>query len=572
MRPGRAAVEEPPAGWRSEVKRNGFAGGLLLAALSVVWGCAAGEGGEDWRALLDGDEIREYMRTLASDEFMGRAPGHPGGDMAAEYIAEHFRSFGLEAPEGSYFQTVPMVGNTTDPASVRLTFRGPGGEVSPQYLDEFVMNAGDPTATSARASGELVFAGYGIDAPENDWNDFEGVDARGKILLVLVNDPPAPPQEPDLFGGRAMTYYGRWTYKYEEAARQGALGALIVHETEPAGYPWSVVRGGWSGEQFSLPPDPDSPAPPAILGWVSLDAARELLGLAGLEFDALKAEAARRGFRARPTGIRVDASLAASTRTVDTRNVVGLVRGSARPDEVITVTSHYDHFGIGEPVNGDSIYNGAYDNASGTALLMALAQRVAAGPPPERSVLFIATAAEEQGLLGAQWYAQSPLYPLSRTVAEINVDGANLWGETEDAIVQGAERSELGAFVEPRAAELGLTLMPDAEPEKGFFFRSDHFPFAKAGVPSLYVEHGRRYRGRPPGWGDSIQADYTANHYHAPSDEFREDFVFDGAVQQGALVLLTLMDIANSEAWPNWYEGQEFKAARDRMMAGAAGN
>ena len=518
---------------------------------------------------LSGDGIREHTQTLSSDQFLGRGPGQPGGDIAAEYIANHFRDYGLEPVDGSYFQSVPMVGYTADPTSVALSFDGEGGEVTVPYLDGFVLNAGDPQAASVSGSAELVFVGYGIDAPEAEWNDFGDVDVAGKFLLILVNDPPAPAEEPDLFGGPAMTYYGRWTYKWEEAARQGALGALIVHDTEPAGYPWSVVRGGRSGEQFALPPDPSGPAPAGMLGWVTRDVAEQVLALGGYRLDQLELAAQSRDFVALPTGVTATAELQNIVRTVETKNVVGLLPGSERPDEVITLTSHYDHFGVGESIDGDSIYNGAYDNASGTALLLELARVFAFHEDrPARSLLFISTAAEEQGLLGSQWYVQSPLFPLSQTVAEINVDGANLWGETDDVTVQGEERSELGVFVRARAEEMGLQIMPDAEPEKGYFFRSDHFPFAKAGVPSLYIEHGRTYRGRPADWGHQIQAEFVGRHYHAPSDEFSESFVFDGAVQQGLLVFLTAMDIATDDTWPNWHDGQEFKAARDAMMAG----
>jgi Zn-dependent M28 family amino/carboxypeptidase len=512
-------------------------------------------------------EIAEHMRTLASDEYLGRGPGHVGGEMAAEYIARRFGEYGLEAPAGSYLQPFPIIGTTPEPSSVSLSFTGPDGSVRPTYLDDFVLRAGDPVAAGAQGEAELVFVGYGINAPETGWDDFAGTDVTGKYVMILVNDPPAPPTEPDLFGGVAMTYYGRWTYKYEEAARQGALGALVVHETGPAGYPWSVVRGGFSGEQFALPPDPAGPPPPAFLGWVSLDLATAVLAAGGHDFDDLKARAGTRGFTAIETGVMVQGSVDSRVRTVETQNVAGLLRGSTRPDEYILVTSHYDHFGIGETIEGDSIYNGAYDNASGTGLILAMARALSSMErTPERSIVFIATGAEEQGLLGAEWYVQAPLYPLDRTVAEVNFDGANLWGLTSDVIVQGEERSELGAFVRARAAELGLTIMPDAEPQNGYFFRSDHFPFAKAGVPSLYVEHGRQYVGRPEGWGADIQSEYTARYYHAPSDEFRDDFVFDGAVQQGTLGMLTVLDIAADQTWPNWHEGQEFKAARDAMM------
>jgi Zn-dependent M28 family amino/carboxypeptidase len=542
---------------------------LFLAALFVAACGTYDDSSSTWDVPLSGDGIREHTQTLSSDQFLGRGPGQAGGDIAADYIANHFRDYGLEPVEGSYFQSVPMIGYTADPASVALSFDGEGGQMTAPYLDGFVLNAGDPQAGSVSGSAELVFVGYGIDAPEVGWNDFEGVDVAGKFLLILVNDPPAPSDEPDLFGGPAMTYYGRWTYKWEEAARQGALGALIIHDTEPAGYPWSVVRGGRSGEQFALPPDPSGPAPAGMLGWVTRDVADQVLTLAGYRLDQLEAAAQSRDFVALPTGITATGQLQNIVRSVETKNVVGLLPGSERPNEVITITSHYDHFGIGENIDGDSIYNGAYDNASGTALLLELARVFAFDADrPARSLLFISTAAEEQGLLGSQWYVQSPLFPLSQTVAEINVDGANLWGETEDVTVQGEERSGLGVFVRARAEEMGLQIMPDAEPEKGYFFRSDHFPFAKAGVPSLYIEHGRTYRGRPADWGHQIQAEFVGRHYHAPSDEFSESFVFDGAVQQGVLVYRTAKDIAMDDTWPDWHDGQEFKAARDAMMEG----
>ena len=543
---------------------------LCVAVGLALVGCAeSGSAPSTPDVTLDGNLMRQHLVELSSDAFLGRGPGQPGGDIAAEYIANRFADYGLEAVNGSYFQPVPMVGYATDPASVSLSFRGLDGSMAAPYLDGFVLNAGDPEATEVSGSAEVVFVGYGVDAPENGWNDFAGVDVRGKFILILVNDPPATAEEPGLFGGPAMTYYGRWTYKWEEAARQGALGALIVHETEPAGYPWSVIRGGRSGEQFSLPPDPAAPEPAGMVGWVTRDVAAGMLALGGLDYETLKVAAGARGFVAVPTGIMAAATLRSAVRNVETRNVVGLLRGSRRPDDIITITSHYDHFGVGEPIDGDSIYNGAYDNASGTALLMELARTFAALPePPSRSILFISTAAEEQGLLGSQWYVQSPLFPLDQTVAEINVDGANLWGETDDVVVHGEERSGLGAFIRPRAAELDLQIMPDAEPEKGFFFRSDHFPFAKGGVPSLYIEHGRKYRNRPEGWGQAIQEEFTAQRYHAPSDEFSSDFVFEGAVQEGLLVFRTAWDIAQDGAWPTWNEGQEFKAARDAMMRG----
>jgi len=541
--------------------------GSTLVALSV-FGCGpdAPDADQPEPPALSGERILADTRTLSSDDFLGRGPGQAGGDLAVSFIADAFEKAGLEPVDGSWTQSVPMIGTTSDPSSVRLSLQGEGGTVEPTYLDDFVLNAGDPAGDPVEVDAELVFVGYGIDAPENGWDDFGDDGVEGKVLLILVNDPPAPADDPERFGGVAMTYYGRWTYKYEQAARVGAAGALIVHETEPAGYPWSVVRGGWSGEQFALPPDPQGPAPVPFLGWVSRETAGEALAVGGLDFEELKQAAASRDFQPVATGVQVGAVVESTTREVATQNVVGMIPGDTRPEEVITVTAHYDHFGVGEAIDGDSIYNGAYDNASGTALLIELARSIAGlESAPDRSVLFIATAAEEQGLLGAAWYIQSPLVPLASTVAEVNVDGANLWGETSDVIVHGAERSGLGAFARIRANEMDLTIVPDAEPEKGLFFRSDHFPFALAGVPSLWFEHGRRYRGRPEGWGDSIQTEYTALHYHAPSDQFSDEFVSEGAVQQGRLALLTILDLAQSEEWPEWVDGSEFKAAREAM-------
>jgi Zn-dependent M28 family amino/carboxypeptidase len=541
----------------------------VLGLLGVAVAACRGDAETDYVPLLSAEAIGEHVSVLASDSLLGRGPGHAGGDMAVAYVAGAFEEYGLVAPMGTHVQPVPMVGNTPLPESAVLSFRGPEGAVEPEYLDGFVLNPGSADAIEVAGEASLVFVGYGIDAPEAGWDDFAGTEVAGKFILILVNDPPATAEEPDLFGGVAMTYYGRWTYKYEEAARQGALGALIVHETGPAGYPWSVVRGGFSGEQFSLPPDPSAPTPAPLIGWVTEDVARRLLMAGGQDFDDLKARAGQRGFTAIPTDVTVDGRLRARVRRVETQNVVGLVPGSERPDEYILVTSHYDHFGVGEPIDGDSIYNGAYDNASGTALLLEMARALAEiEPAPPRSVLFIATGAEEQGLLGAQWYVQSPLYPLEQTVAAINLDGANVWGETTDVSVLGEERSELGLYLRRHLGHVGYTITPEAEPEVGTYFRSDHFPFARAGVPALYIKHGLQYVGRPAGWGDSVQADYTANYYHSPRDEVGADWVYTGAARDGTLALLTILDLAATDAWPNWHEGQEFKAARDRMMRG----
>jgi Zn-dependent M28 family amino/carboxypeptidase len=543
----------------------------VLVLLTILSCADPGGSGRDLTGerSITGDEMRAHTRFLSQDLLRGRAPGTPGGDIAAHYIASQFEEMGLDPVQGSYFQMVPILGSKPLPSGIDLSFRTEGRSASPQHMDDYTLIAGDAAAPFVEGSGELVFVGYGIDAPEVGWDDFGGMDLTGKVLLILVNDPPSTADEPDIFGGPAMTYYGRWTYKYEEAARQGALAAILIHTTESAGYPWSVVQAGRTREQFALPPDPSGPPPVPMKGWMTFETTAWVLEMTGFDLDDLKRRAGNRNFSPVSTGIQVSGRVTSSVRSVETMNVVGLLPGTERPDEVITFTSHYDHLGVGEPVNGDSIRNGAYDNASGIALMLETAEAFATLPsPPARSILFIATAAEEAGLLGSGWYAQSPLFPLEKTVAEINVDGANLWGETNDFTVHGVERSGLGPFARSRAEEMRLTLVPDQEPEKGFFFRSDHFPIARAGIPALYFSHGSNYRDRPEGYGDSIQAEYQAQHYHAPSDEFSDEWVYDGAVQHALFVFRVVLDIARDSTFPNWLEGSEFKAARDAMMGG----
>jgi len=513
------------------------------------------------------DSIQAHTMALSSDDMMGRGTGQWGGDQASEYVAARFEEYGLAPMRDSYFQSVPMVGFTTDPGTVQLSFKGAQGELAAPYLDGFVLNPGDPEAAAVSGSAEVVFVGYGINAPEANWNDFAGVDVKGKYILILVDDPPAPSDEPDLFGGPAMTYYGRWSYKWEEAGRQGALGAIIVHETEPAGYPWNVVRVGRSGEQFSLRKSAATPPSAGMIGWVTQDVATNLLALNGMSYDELKAAAGTRGFKAVRTGVTATGSLTATNRLSESRNVVGFLEGASAPADVIVITSHYDGLGVGEAVDGDSIYNGAYDNASGVALLLEVVRAFTGlAEKPARSILFISTAAEEQGLLGAEWYVRSPFFWHYNVVAEVNMDGANLWGETDDVTILGEDRSGLGAFARTRAAEAGMTIVPDQEPEKGSFFRSDHFPFVRVGIPALYFNHGQNYRGRPAGWGQQLSDEYTAQRYHAPSDEFSEEFVYEGAVQQGLLIFRTMYDLAQDSTWPNWNDGEQFKAVRDSMM------
>lgn len=508
-------------------------------------------------------EIDGHLRFLSSDLLEGRAPATRGGRLTAEYIASQLRAFGLRpGVDTSYLQSVPIDVVTADRATVRAT-ASDKATATFRYPEDVVVWAGSATQNSA-ARGDLVFVGFGSTAPEYDWNDFKDVDVRGKVLLVLVNDPPAPSNEPTLFGGRAMTYYGRWTYKFEEAERRGAAGVLIIHTMEAAGYPWHTVVGSWATGQRMLPRPADQPPPLGVRGWITDSAATGLLRQAGLELSELRARATRRDFRPVVTGITIDIGFSNSVNNLRSENVVGIVRGSdpVLRDEYVSFTAHWDHFGIGPVVNGDSIYNGALDNASGTADLLAVARAAAAGAAPRRSLLFVFVTAEESGLLGSKFFAENPTVPLERIVANLNVDGGNLLGRSRDLRVLGDNKSSLGpslrSFVRPR----GMRLSADEHPERGYFYRSDHFSFAKAGIPAVSIAAGLDYVGRPAGWGAQQQEDYTAHRYHQPSDAYRPDFDLTGAVQLSEIVLGFGRWIANAPRAPTWNADAEFRSAR----------
>lgn len=509
-------------------------------------------------------EIDGHLRFLSSDLLEGRAPATRGGRLTAEYIASELRSYGLTPGlDTSFLQSVPIDVVTADTATMRFTASGKATG-SLRYPLDVVAFAGSAVSES-RATGELVFAGYGAVAPEYAWDDFKNVDVRGKVLLILVNDPPATAAEPNLFGGRAMTYYGRWTYKFEEAERRGAAGAIIVHTTDAAGYPWHTVVGSWSGEQRMLPRPANAPTPLGIRAWITDSAASALLRQAGLNLAELRARAARRDFQPVSTGIVLDLAMRNTVRHLRSENVVGVVPGSdpKRRNEYVLFSAHWDHFGIGVPVNGDSIYNGAEDNASGTSDLLAVARAAAQGAPaPKRSLLFVFVTAEESGLLGSAYFAEHPTVPVERIIANLNVDGGNLLGRVRDLSVLGDTKSSLGpslaAFIRPR----GMRLSPDPHPERGYFYRSDHFSFAKVGVPAISIGPGNDYVGRPRGWGEAQGEDYTAHRYHQPSDEYRPDFDLRGAVQLSEIVLDFGRWLANAPTVPVWNRDAEFRAAR----------
>jgi Zn-dependent M28 family amino/carboxypeptidase len=502
--------------------------------------------------------IDAHLRFLSHALLEGRAPGTRGAELAAEYIRSQFQRTGLAPVEGSYFQRVPMVGLTTRP-ELGLIPTGGGEPIRPALGDDYVAWPGVPEPC-VEVGAELVYVGYGISAPEYEWDDYKDVDVRGKVLLMRVNDPGTD-ETPDFFGGRALTYYGRWTYKFEEASRRGAAGAVLIHTDESAGYGWNVVRAGNTREHVALAGAPEHPLP--LKGWMREGAVAEALARVGLDLAELVRRSESRDFRPVETGLRVRARLESEVREVEAANVVGLLPGSdpARSGEPVLLSSHYDHLGTGVNEQGETVvYHGAYDNASGVALLLAVAEAAVSLPErPARPLLFVSTTAEESGLLGAEWYAAHPLLPLARTAAVLNVDGANLEGRTRDVAPLGVDRSEVGAYVRAAAEAEGLRIAPEPHPEQGMFFRQDHFPFARAGVPAVALDHGLDFEGRDAGWGERWYEEFNTRHYHQPSDAYREGLDFGGTLQQGRVLLRAALAIATAEALPEWSAGSEFR-------------
>jgi len=515
---------------------------------------------------IDAREIDAHLRFLSSDLLEGRAPATRGGRLAAEYIASQLETFGVEpGVNGSYFQDVPIDVVKSNPATISVVASGKA-TANLRFTDDVVVWAGGASPAS-EAQGELVFVGYGVKAPEYRWDDFKGADLKGKILLVLVNDPPAPPSEPNLFGGNAMTYYGRWTYKYEEAERQGAAGMLIVHTTDAAGYPWQVVVGSNSTEHRLLPRDPKLPPPIAVRGWITNPAATALLAQSGLDLAALRKQAESREFKPIPTGITIDAHFTNSVQRLKSENVIGVVRGTdpRLRNEYITYSAHWDHLGIGPVVNGDSIYNGASDNASGVADILAIAHSLAQSPRTRRSNIFLFVTAEESGLLGSQYFGEHPTVPAANIIAGLNVDGGNILGKVRDLTVLGATKSSLGPSLAALVRPYGMRISPEAHPERGLFYRSDHFSLAKVGIPAVSIGRGTDFIGRTPEWGKQQDEDYTAHRYHQPSDEYKPNFDLSGAVQLSEIVERFGVSLANAPTVPTWNSDAEFKAMRDKQ-------
>jgi Zn-dependent M28 family amino/carboxypeptidase len=548
--------------------------------LLTLSGCDAGGGSqtpgssgpvEAAAEVIDADGLLARVARLSSDAFGGRAPASPGEDSTVAYLTEQFRALELTPgnPNGSWTQSLTLVGIRSEATG---SIAVDGRTLPLSFPDNFVaVSYRDGEAVSVDDS-EVVFVGYGVEAPEYGWDDYAGQDMTGKTLVMLVNDPPvrvpgAPETlDQEMFNGEAMTYYGRWTYKYEVGAAKGADAVIVIHETGPAGYPWSVVTGGWGGENFDIQSEGGT-QPLKVEGWITRAMAEDLFAAAGLDFEAMKEAARTPGFEPVPLGATADFQITMDRRTVDSRNVVAKVEGSVSPDEYVVYTAHWDHMGTDPSLEGDSIYNGALDNATGTAGLIELAEAFQAlEAPPSRSILFLAVTAEEQGLLGAKYYAENPLYPLDRTLANINIDGLNQWGATSDVVVVGYGSSSLEGVLAEHAGAQGRTVTPDPEPEKGFFYRSDHFEFAKQGVPALYIDQGVQYRDRPPQWGQQKRDEYVEHDYHKPSDEIKDDWDLSGAVEDLRLLFLVGYDVAESATWPTWNEGNEFKARREAML------
>jgi len=513
-------------------------------------------------------------KVLASDEFEGRGPGTPGEEKTVKYLESEFKKLGLKPgnPNGTYIQNCALVGITSKPT---LSFVAGGQAMPLTHVNDFVAFSSRVSPKVEGKDTDVVFVGYGIVAPEYGWDDYKGLDVRGKTVVMLINDPPVMAADGKLdtktFGGNAMTYYGRWTYKYEIAAKKGAAACLIVHETAPAAYPFAVVVSSWTRENFEISTPDKNAGHIALSGWLTLDSATKLFAAAGKDYPTLKKSAVTREFR--PVSLNAKASFTVhnTLREVASRNVAALLPGAhaTLKNEYVIYSSHWDHLGRDERLKGDQIYNGAADNAAGVAVLLEMAGAMKSLPPaqqPKRSVLFLAVTAEEKGLLGSRYYAQNPLYPLTKTLANINMDGANQFGPTTDFEVIGHGASTLDDVAAAIAKEQGRTIVPDTHPERGSYYRSDHFEFAKEGVPAFYGKSGKAFIGQPADYGEKKVNEYIAKDYHQPTDEVKPDWTFEGAAQDTAFLMQLGLRVANGDKWPEWKPGNEFKARRDAML------
>ncbi len=559
---------------RSNVRFR-FHAAVLAFGLALSGGAAAAPKPATPADLITEAGYREAIRTLSSDEFEGRKPGQPGEGKTLEWLEAQFRALGLKPGNGdSYRQSVPLVEITAAPNAV-LAVAGAKGSAQFQFADEMVVWTKRVVPESRIEDSPLVFVGYGVVAPELGWNDYAGLDMRGKTAVILVNDPDFYGQEPALFKGKAMTYYGRWTYKYEEAMRQGASGALIVHDTGPAAYGWDVVRNSNTGPQLDAESADGNMKRAAIEGWIQLDVAKKIFALAGQDFDALHAAARQKGFRPVPLEAKATVGVRNLIRRATSSNAIAVLPGTKRPDEYVVYMAHWDHLGKAVGVGGagsgaDGIFNGAVDNATGVAGILEIAKAFVGAPrKPERSVVFLAVTAEESGLLGSLYYGRNPVFPHAQTAAVINIDALPPYGRTRDLEVIGFGASELEDYLKAAAAGQGRVLKPDSQAEKGFFFRSDHFMLAKEGVPALYVKSGEDGITHSREWIAAQRDDYLARRYHKPADEYEPGWDVQGSLEDLRLLYEVGHRVANETRWPEWYAGSEFRAARERSRAAA---
>ena len=561
------------------IKRAIAQTGLIATAALALAGCDALPGGEAEPTLdipeveagdLNEDTMKDVTRILSSDEFEGRMPGSKGEELTVGLLSQRFEAAGLEpGNNGSWVQDVPLV-EITGKNFAPLTITNGEIDFALDFGSEWVGVTYREDASTQIANSEMVFVGYGINAPERGWNDYEGVDVTGKTVVILVNDPDYETDGLEgTFNGRAMTYYGRWTYKYEEAARQGAAAAIIVHDTEPASYGWNVVESSWSGPQ-AYPEYGENPPPRTQMnGWVQKEVAREILAAAGQDLDELSAAAKTEAFEPVELGMTASTSFENDIRKFQSKNVIGILRGTEAPEEYVIHTAHWDHLGRCTPAaDGDDICNGAVDNATGTAALVALAEAHAKAGAARRSLVFLAVTAEESGLLGAYYYASNPVFPLTQTVGGINMDAFLIAGPSKDVTVVGPGKSQLDQFLDAALKADGRVATPNPNPEAGYYYRSDHFAFAKQGVPMLYVDGGEDLVEGGREAGAAIAADYRDNRYHGPKDEYDENWDWSGVMADLQLFYRLGRMMAESTSWPNWNDGDEFRGIRDESCAG----
>jgi len=541
---------------------------LLLASLIPVGGCVT-PSAPPAAPQISAETLQRVTRTLSSDEFQGRAPGTEGETRTIAFLADEFRRAGLQpGNQGSWYQDVPLV-EITAQGSPRLEIEGAGQGLSFAFRTDYIGASYRAQPHVSVDHSEIVFVGYGINAPERGWNDYQGLDVRGKTVIILVNDPDwQTPALTGTFNGRAMTYYGRWTYKFEEAARQGATAAFIVHDTAPASYGWNVVENSWSGSQLYMQSADNGAGQTAVNGWLTNAAARRLMAAAGQDLDALTRAAQQRGFHAVPLGVRASVGFDNQIRRAASHNVIGVLPGRTRPDEYVLYTAHWDHLGLCTETGEDRICNGAVDNASGSAALVALAEAHARAGPADRTLIFLAVTGEESGLLGSAYYAANPIYPLARTAGGFNMDSLNMAGPARDFVSIGGGKSELDAYLARAAAQMNLRVSAEPTPEAGYYFRSDQFSFARQGVPMLYGRGGEDLVNGGPAAGRAAAEDYRAHRYHQVSDQFDPSWDWAGALADVGIYYRVGRALATSREWPNWLPGDEFRAIRDRSRAG----